>query len=244
MIIASLNNSKVKACSKLKEKKFRDEENSFLIEGDHLVECALNYGVVKEIITTDENYKIPHIPVYYVTSSIMKKLSNQVTGTNIIAVCQKIPERQIQGNVCLLDNIQDPGNLGTIIRSAKAFGIDTLVLSLDTVDLYNDKVIRASEGLLFGLNIIKADLKETIKKLKEKNYTIYGTNCKEGPELRKTSFAPLSAIIIGNEGRGMKEELTSMCDEMLHISIDGESLNAGVAASIIFYEVKNGKRKN
>ena len=244
MIIASLNNSKVKACSKLKEKKFRDEENSFLIEGDHLVECALNYGVVKEIITTDENYKIPHIPVYYVTSSIMKKLSNQVTGTNIIAVCQKIPERQIQGNVCLLDNIQDPGNLGTIIRSAKAFGIDTLVLSLDTVDLYNDKVIRASEGLLFGLNIIKSDLKTIIKKLKENNYKIYGTNCKKGLELKKVNFAPLSAIIIGNEGRGMKPDLTSLCDEMIHIKIDGESLNAAVAASIIFYEVKNGKRIN
>ncbi len=244
MIIASLNNSKVKAWNKLKEKKFRDEENSFLIEGDHLVECALNYGVVKEIITTDENYKIPHIPVYYVTSSIMKKLSNQVTGTNIIAVCQKIPERQIQGNVCLLDNIQDPGNLGTIIRSAKAFGIDTLVLSLDTVDLYNDKVIRASEGLLFGLNIIKSDLKTIIKKLKENNYKIYGTNCKEGLELKKVNFAPLSAIIIGNEGRGMKPDLTSLCDEMIHIKIDGESLNAAVAASIIFYEVKNGKRIN
>ena len=244
MIIASLNNSKVKAWNKLKEKKFRDEENSFLIEGDHLVECALNYGVVKEIITTDENYKIPHIPVYYVTSSIMKKLSNQVTGTNIIAVCQKIPERQIQGNVCLLDNIQDPGNLGTIIRSAKAFGIDTLVLSLDTVDLYNDKVIRASEGLLFGLNIIKSDLKTIIKKLKENNYKIYGTNCKEGLELKKVAFVPLSAIIIGNEGRGMKPDLTSLCDEMIHIKIDGESLNAAVAASIIFYEVKNGKRIN
>lgn len=244
MIIASLNNSKVKAWNKLKEKKFRDEENSFLIEGDHLVECALNYGVVKEIITTDENYKIPHIPVYYVTSSIMKKLSNQVTGTNIIAVCQKIPERQIQGNVCLLDNIQDPGNLGTIIRSAKAFGIDTLVLSLDTVDLYNDKVIRASEGLLFGLNIIKSDLKTIIKKLKENNYKIYGTNCKEGLELKEVNFAPLSAIIIGNEGRGMKPDLTSLCDEMIHIKIDGESLNAAVAASIIFYEVKNGKRIN
>ena len=244
MIIESLNNSKVKAWNKLKEKKFRDEENSFLIEGDHLVECALNYGVVKEIITTDENYKIPHIPVYYVTSSIMKKLSNQVTGTNIIAVCQKIPERQIQGNVCLLDNIQDPGNLGTIIRSAKAFGIDTLVLSLDTVDLYNDKVIRASEGLLFGLNIIKSDLKTIIKKLKENNYKIYGTNCKEGLELKKVNFAPLSAIIIGNEGRGMKPDLTSLCDEMIHIKIDGESLNAAVAASIIFYEVKNGKRIN
>ena len=244
MIIASLNNSKVKAWNKLKEKKLRDEENSFLIEGDHLVECSLNYGVVKEIITIDENYKIPHIPVYYVTSSIMKKLSNQVTGTNIIAVCQKIPERQIQGNVCLLDNIQDPGNLGTIIRSAKAFGIDTLVLSLDTVDLYNDKVIRASEGLLFGLNIIKSDLKTIIKKLKENNYKIYGTNCKEGLELKKVAFAPLSAIIIGNEGRGMKPDLTSLCDEMIHIKIDGESLNAAVAASIIFYEVKNGKRIN
>lgn len=244
MIIESLNNSKVKAWAKLKEKKFRDEENSFLIEGDHLVECALNYGVVKEIVTTDENFKMSNIPVYYVTKSIMKKLSNQVTSTNILAICKKIVEREINGHACLLDNIQDPGNLGTIIRSAKAFGIDSLILSLDTVDLYNDKVIRASEGLLFGLNIIKADLKDAIKKLKKKNYKIYGTNCKKGTELRKMNFSPLSAIIIGNEGKGMKDELTNLCDEMLHISIDGESLNAGVAASIIFYEVKNGKRKN
>ena len=154
MIIESLNNGKVKAWNKLKEKKFRDEENLFLIEGDHLVECALNYGVVKEIVTSYENFKIHNIPIYYVTDSIMKKLSNQVTSTDILAVCQKLPEREIKGNVCLLDNIQDPGNLGTIIRSAKAFGIDSLILSLDTVDLYNDKVIRASEGLLFGLNII------------------------------------------------------------------------------------------
>ena len=119
-------------------------------------------------------------------------------------------------------------------------GAVTSVCLRSSSDLYNDKVIRASEGLLFGLNIIKSDLKTIIKKLKENNYKIYGTNCKEGLELKKVNFAPLSAIIIGNEGRGMKPDLTSLCDEMIHIKIDGESLNAAVAASIIFYEVKNG----
>ena len=239
MIIASLNNSKVKAWNKLKEKKFRDEENSFLIEGDHLVECALNYGVVKEIITTDENYKIPHIPVYYVTSSIMKKLSSQVSSTKVIGVCKKSEEQEIDGHVCLLDNIQDPGNLGTIIRSAVAFNINTLILSNDTVDLYNEKVIRASEGMIFHLNIIRTDLASVIKKLKEKDYKIYGTDVLKGTNLKEITFPNKTAIIIGNEGKGMSEDLKKECDAFIHIDINCESLNAGVAASIIFYEVSS-----
>ena len=148
-----------------------------------------------------------------------------------------MPEKEIQGNVCLLDNIQDPGNLGTIIRSAVAFDIKTIILSNDSVDLYNDKVIRASEGMLFHINIIRMDLKDAIKELKEKNYTIYGTDVIKGTTLKEIAFDDKTAITIGNEGQGMKEELKKLSDKMIHIPINCESLNAGVAASIIFYEV-------
>lgn len=237
MKIESLNNSKVKEWSKLKEKKYRDETGYFLVEGDHLMNSAMVKGVVKEIISTDETLKIPDIPFYLVTPAIIKKISTQISGTKVIGVCKKLPEKEICGNVCLLDNIQDPGNLGTIIRSAVAFDIKTIILSNDSVDLYNDKVIRASEGMLFHINIIRMDLKDAIKELKEKKYMIYGTDVIKGTSLKEITFNDKKAIIIGNEGQGMKEELKMLCDGMIHIPINCESLNAGVAASIIFYEV-------
>lgn len=188
--------------------------------------------------------EIPGIPFYLVTDCIMKKLSSQVSSTKVIGVCKKNETQEITGNVCLLDNIQDPGNLGTIIRSAVAFHIDTLILSNDTVDVYNDKVIRASEGMIFNLNIIRADLMNIIKELKKKNYQVYGTDVLNGLDLNEIIFPEKTAIIIGNEGRGMKETIKKECDQLIHIKINCESLNAGVAASIIFYEVsKNGYNK-
>lgn len=244
MKIESLNNSKVKNWAKLKEKKYRDETNLFLVEGDHLLNSAVVKRRVVEIISTDETMEIPGIPFYLVTDCIMKKLSSQVSSTKVIGVCKKNETQEITGNVCLLDNIQDPGNLGTIIRSAVAFHIDTLILSNDTVDVYNDKVIRASEGMIFNLNIIRADLMNIIKELKKKNYQVYGTDVLNGLDLNEIIFPEKTAIIIGNEGRGMKETIKKECDQLIHIKINCESLNAGVAASIIFYEVsKNGYNK-
>lgn len=237
MKIESLNNSKVKNWAKLKEKKYRDESGLFLVEGDHLLNSATLNNSVVEVISNDEKTEIPGIPFYLVTDSIMKKLSSQVSSTKVIGVCKKLEEQEIKGNVCLLDNIQDPGNLGTIIRSAVAFNINTLILSNDTVDLYNEKVIRASEGMIFNLNIIRADLNNMINKLKEKGYEIYGTDVLKGTNLEEIEFPYKTAIIIGNEGKGMKEDLKKECDKLIHIKINCESLNAGVAASIIFYEV-------
>ena len=104
MKIESLNNSKVKEWAKLKEKKYRDETGYFLVEGDHLMNSAMVKGVVKEIISTDETLKIPDIPFYLVTPAIIKKISNQINGTKVIGVCKKLPEKEICGNVCLLDN--------------------------------------------------------------------------------------------------------------------------------------------
>ncbi len=239
MKIESLNNIKVKEWIKLQEKKYRDINKEFLIEGDHLLNEALKVNRVKEIISTDEAFKKEGIPFYLVTSGIIKKISKQVSGTNVIAVVKKSTNDKIEGNVCLLDNIQDPGNLGTIIRSALAFNIKTIILSNETVDLYNDKVIRASEGMLFKLNFRRDKLEDVIKELKENNYNIYGTNVKNGNKLKDISFKEKSAIIIGNEGKGMRKELEDKCDFLINIPISDncESLNASVAASIIFYEM-------
>lgn len=239
MKIESLQNPKVKEWIKLKEKKYRDLNNLFLIEGDHLLNEAMIKGVVREIISTDKLFDFKGIPFYEVNDSIMKKLSNQVSGTNVICVCEKIEEREIKGNVCLLDNIQDPGNLGTIIRSAVAFNIDTIIVSPDTVDLYNDKTIRSSEGMLFHINVIKQNLEDAIDALKNKDYKIYGTNVENGLDLKETSFLNKVAVIIGNEGNGVKKALQDKCDSLIYIPISSscESLNAGVAASIIFYEM-------
>lgn len=241
MKIESLQNSKVKEWNKLKEKKYRDQQNLFLIEGDHLLEEALKKGVVKEIITTSQEFQKSSIPCYEITDKIMKKISTQKSIPKVIAVCEKIQKNPITGTVCLLDNIQDPGNLGTIIRSANAFFIDTLILSEDTVDLYNEKVIRSSEGMMFHINIIKGNLTKWISELKAQNYTIYGTDVANGTTLSKINWQEKTAIIIGSEGNGVNKEHLKQCDEIINIPLSSncESLNAAVAASIIFYEWRN-----
>lgn len=240
MKIESLQNTKVKEWNKLKEKKYRDQQNEFLIEGDHLLKEALKKGVVKEIIAVDPIFKEDILPFYEVTESIMKKLTSQKSPPKVIAVCEKISPNLINGQVCLLDNIQDPGNLGTIIRSAFAFSINTIIISEDTVDLYNEKVIRSSEGMIFHVNIIRGNIKYWINNLKQLGYTTYGTDVTNGINLKKIAFKEKSAIIIGSEGNGMKKEHQKLCDEIIYIPMENncESLNAAIATSIIFYEMR------
>lgn len=237
MEITSINNEKVKFWTKLNEKKFRDSNNLFLVEGNHLVSEALKHGIVKEIITTSDY--IYDVDTYYVSDKVINKISKQKSGTNVIAVCEKLKENEIGNKLLILDNIQDPGNLGTIIRSAVAFNIDTIVLSIDTVDLYNDKVIRSSEGMIFNINIIKRDLNSFIKELKNNDYEIIGTNVSKGNDINNINLNNKFAILMGNEGTGLKEELQELCDVFLYIKMNElcESLNVGVATSIILYEI-------
>ena len=239
MEISSINNTKIKEWAKLKIKKYRDNGNEFLIEGDHLVNIAVSKGLVLSIIAVDKKYEVLGVPFYLVTDAIMKKLSSQASSSEVIAIARKNKIREINGNVVLLDNIQDPGNLGAIIRSAVAFNIDTIVMSNDTVDLYNEKVIRSSEGMIFEINFVKDNLDRVIKDLKSKNYKIYGTDVTCGKDLKSIDFCEKTGIIIGNEGNGVKKEILRLCDEKINININNkcESLNASVAASIIFYEL-------
>lgn len=238
MKITSTSNEKVLAWAKLKMKKYRDIENSFLVEGDNLVREALKKGIVKEVIATYDT--MFDVPSYVVNEKIMTKLSMMVNPPSIMAVCNYILPDNIEGRVLLLDKIQDPGNLGTIIRSAVAFNFKTIIISDDSVDLYNDKVIRASEGMIFHINLIKSDLESMINLLKNKGYHIIGTDVRSGKNIKEYKDEK-DAFIIGNEGNGMSIEIKELCDAFVYLPMSKtvESLNAAVAASIIMYEAAN-----
>lgn len=241
MRIESLQNEKVKNWCKLKEKKYRDLTNTFLVEEEHLVEEALKHGVVKEILSLEEK-DYGNVLVTMVTKEILAKLTMQVTPPKVMAVCEKIKEKEIEGPVLFLDGIQDPGNLGTIIRSAVAFSMPNIVLNEQTVDLYNPKVIRSTEGMIFSLNIVRKKTEECLSFLKTRQYTIYGTDVLKGRDLSIVEFPTLSAFVIGSEGKGISEKARESCNAFLHIPMNSlcESLNAGVSASIILYEWQKG----
>lgn len=235
MKITSIQNDNVKYWVSLKNKKIRDKERNFIVEGDHLIEEARKNNLIKYIIScVDEDAD------FYVTKEIMEKISDQKSISYNAAVVKFIPENSVNGNVIILDNLQDPGNLGTIIRSSVAFNIDTIIISDTSVDLYNPKVVRATEGMIFNLNIIRRNLEEIIPVLKNLGYKIVGTDVNEGTDVRNIRKENV-AIVIGNEGSGMSENIKKLCDEFINIKINKscESLNAGVAASIIMYEVSH-----
>ena len=239
MLYSSIDNSKIKDLKKLHNKKYRDKKGLFLVEGRHLVLEAYKTGYLKELLL-EENEILPlDVMTYYMTNNVKNYLSELETPTNVIGVCEK-KEGIIKGNrIVYLDCIQDPGNLGTIIRSCVAFNVDTLVLSRDCVDLYNSKVIRASQGLVFHLNIVIADINEFGPKLKDENYKIYGTKVTHGKSLKTIEKVSKFVIIMGNEGNGISELSSELCDEFIYIDMNDrcESLNVGVATSIILYEL-------
>ena len=241
MHITSINNEYIKEISKLNEKKYRDKSNKYLIEGLHLVTEALKYDIIDTIIIREDFSYETDIKHIIVSNEVMKKLSDNPSIPKIMAVVNK-KESTISGNkILLLDRLQDPGNLGTIIRSAVAFNFDTIILSNDTVDLYNSKVLRSTQGMLFNINILRQDLTNVINELKNNNYTIYGTKVDNGNDVKEINNTNKFALIIGNEGTGISDNILKQCDKYLYIKMNNncESLNAGVAASILMYEMGN-----
>lgn len=239
MIITSLNNEKIKYLTKLNQKKYRSD--TFLVEGKHLVEEAYKKNLVKLLIAL-EDYQldnIDNVDTIKVSYDVMKKISLTDTPPKIMAEVIKKEDKKIGNKVIILDDITDPGNLGTIIRSAVAFNFDTIILSNNTTDLYNPKVIRATEGMLFNINIIRDNLLNIIPKLKEEKYFILGTKVTNGKDITKYHNINKIALIMGNETRGMNRDLDNLCDDYIYIKMNNkcESLNVGVSASILMYEL-------
>lgn len=238
MLYTSIDNKKIKDIKKLNTKKYRDKVGLFLVEGEHLVLEAYKTGYLKELIL-EENEIFPlDVETNYVTNNVLNYISELDTPQKVIGICKKIENNELGDRLLILDDIQDPGNLGTIIRSSVAFNIDTIILSDNSVDLYNSKVIRASQGLLFHMNIIRCDLLLELPRLKDLDYYIYGTKVTHGHDLKTLEKKSRFAIIMGNEGNGMRDETQELCDEFIYINMNDsvESLNVGVATSIILYE--------
>ena len=242
MVIESVQNEKIKYFKKLRETKYIKEYKEFIVEGEHLVEEAIKNGYAIEVIILDGKDYNTNLPKIYVSDNVLKSISLLKTPQYVMALCKVKNNNEIKGNrLLLLDNVSDPGNLGTIIRSSVAFNVDTIILSEDSVNLYNDKVVRSSEGMIFNTNIITMNLKETIEKIKGMGIKVYGTDLKGSKYLSEIDIPSSYALVLGNEGMGTKKEILNLCDENIKIEMSNncESLNVGVAASIILYEWRN-----
>jgi TrmH family RNA methyltransferase len=232
MIITSLDNPKIKYLASLSKAKERKQEQKFIVEGKHLVDEAKKQNVLIEAYSIEE--KEGYIQV---SPSVMKKITNTNTLVSEIGLCKMLDKKELSNKLLLLDGVQDPGNMGALMRSAKAFGFDTIVLGNGCVDIYNDKVIRSSQGAIFKLNFINAYLPDFIKSLKE--YSVYGTNVVHGISLENVKKSQKMAIVLGNEGNGISKEVFDVIEKNIYIPMDDtESLNVSVAAGIIMYSLK------
>ena len=234
--ITSLQNSKVKKWAALHQKKERDKTGTFLIEGEHLLQEAQQSGLLETIITdTEPPFYFDN--VVYVTETIMKKLSSSVSGTHWIGIAHK-PDQDVHPTkrVLILDGVQDPGNLGTLIRTAVSFSYEAVYCSKDTVDVYNEKTIRSTQGAFLHIPVIYTDIHEIIRNLKEEEFKIVATSLHQALPMQQIPSAKKMAFIFGNEGQGVSSECLKESDIHLFIEMDGfESLNVAVAGGIVMY---------
>lgn len=236
-MITSMQNETIKELMKYKQKKYRDETDMFLVEGFHLVEEARqNHCIIKLITTLEDVFEEDTL---YVSASVMSKLAFTKTPQPIMALCQKRNHKDIVidgKRYLLLDRVQDPGNVGTMMRTALAFGYDQIIMAPDCVDLYNDKVIRATQGALFQMNVCIMDLKQAIMVLQQQGVQVYGTCLKNASGIDKYIKQERMAFVMGNEGQGISDDILDVCDHRLYIPIHSvESLNVAIAAAVVMY---------
>jgi len=250
LIIESFQNRTVKKINSLKTASRREEYGLFLVEGERLVaEISPKTDVWKYVLA--ESYfnkhgygKFDPDKTYILVDSVFGKITETVAPQGVLAVCRQrdyTAEYVLQNTklVCILENVTDPGNLGTIIRTAYAAGADCVVLSRGCVDLHNPKVVRATMGAIFHLPIIKdANLADVIDILKNNGSTVFAAHL-NGKNVYESGIGTKpSAILIGNEAVGLTEDAASLADSLVKIPMPGraESLNASVAAGILIYE--------
>lgn len=248
--ITSTSNETIKYFISLNDKKTRMNAKRFIVEGYHLVNEASKTNLLEAIISTDEKElkKINNVRRYLVNDAIINKIATTKNPQNILGIVKMLDHNItnllpiIKGNktkLIMLDDVNDPGNLGTIIRTAAGLGYDGIIMSPNTVDLYNEKVIRSTQGVMFKIPIIKANLQEVIKMLKKEKVFCIGTALKNAKDVKHITKKDKFAICLGNEAKGISKEVLDNMDENVKIAMnnDVESLNVSIAAGIIMYEM-------
>lgn len=253
-VITSKDNEVIKHLKKLSDKKYRDQNNEYIIEGVKLLEEAVTENAkIKTVVICDEctknnaisknlMYEIAKYNCVYVAENVFKTITQVMNPQGIIAVIEKdTSEEEIdytQSVIIALDNIQDPGNLGTILRTVDSCGLKQILVSKGTADVYNPKVVRSTMGAIFRVKVIECeDLKQTFKNAKKHHFKIVVSSLQTDKNIYDIDYNK-KIIVIGNEANGVGKEIQDMADEKVVIPMLGktESLNASVATAVILYE--------
>ena len=264
-IISSKENETIKTIKKLKDKKYRDLSNKYVIEGIKLVEeSIIENAKIKKVIICEELLNLNNISreiteyisksekedkAIYVTTNVFKSISEVDSPQGIIMVMDKSNENiDIDYNediIVVLDDIQDPGNMGTILRTLDSIGLKQVIVSKNTVDMYNSKVIRSTMGAIFRINIFRENnIEDILNDLKSKEFKLMITSPNTKSTIYDVDYIK-KVIVIGNEGNGVRQSIIDMADEKVKIPMLGnsESLNASVATGIVLYEYVRQKLK-
>ena len=260
-VISSKENELIKHIKKLKDKKERDISNEYIIEGVKLIQEAIQEKAkIKQIIICEEcekaetiskeiMYEIARYECIYITKKLYNYLTEVKTPQGILAVIEKESnEKNIdytQEIIVALDGIQDPGNLGTILRTVDSIGLTQILVSKDTADSFNPKVVRSTMGAIFRVKVIECeDLEKTLKEIKKHKFEIVVTSLQTKNSIYDIDYNK-KVIVIGNEANGVQEKIQKLADKKVKIPMLGktESLNASVATGIILYEYVRQKLK-
>ena len=259
--ISGRNNAFITEICKLKQKKYRDRAGLFYIEGVKLLKEALDsdykkkirYIIVEENVAGDIIDLVGNIntEVTVVTNEVYKKITDEEAFQGIMCIMEK-PELEIilsyDKPVILLGSVRDPGNVGAIIRTADAVCDVDIIISDDCADIYSGKTQRAAMGAVFRQNIKKSkNLVKDIENLKKNGYNIFAAHLdKNSRPIDEVGFDSKTAVIFGNEGNGLDDEIVKICDEkmIIPISQNSESLNVSVAAGIVLWEIRKARIKN
>lgn len=229
--IESLDNPKVKQAAKLKGK----GGDRFLVEGRHLVEMAADEGCLESYFATSDM----GFPAngYLVDYRIIKKLSSSITPEPVVGIARaKQGNGELGDKVLLLDRVQDPGNLGTLLRSSLSFGFRDVIATPGTCSYFNSKAIQSSQGAIFSLNLLHLSEQEAVGLLAEKGIPLIGTSLEKAIDVRDFPFPKRLCLCLGNEGSGVSDYLLSHSLANVKIPIQGiDSLNVGVAGGILMY---------
>jgi len=257
--ISSPDNDKIRLINKLSRKKYRDQQGKFVIEGINLVKAALSKGQHVEFVLIADDFDYSEIAntlavgvdyrnIYLIPRFLFEKISDAENGSGIIAVVDKRSytldnldslELRRGDNVLVLDRLQDPGNIGTMIRTAVAAGYSIVATIKGTADIYSPKVLRASAGMIFGISVVElADTEEFKKLVSRLDKKIVVTDPREGDPYYECYLTNDIALVIGNEGNGISDEIMESSDVRVNIPMQGEveSLNAAICASLLMYE--------
>ena len=244
-ILTSAKNTRVLAWRSLRDKKGRDAQDAFLVEGVKMVREAVSSGFALQAVLLREgedlSFEIPSsVPVFLLPPHIFQSVSDTKTPQGVAAVLSR-RVRPLSGTRFLaLDGIQDPGNMGTMIRTADAAGFDGLLLSPDCVDIFSPKVLRATMGSIFRMSFaFPKDLPAALQNLREKGFSVLSSQLDGNSFYDRENVASSFVLIVGNEGNGVSDQVKAVSTHQLRLPMRGgaESLNAAVAAGIMMYDL-------